>query len=57
VPSVDEVIARFGRVTGPEVEILCELHGPRANAELFRRAEEWRVRPVRVLTGYMWEAP
>jgi predicted DsbA family dithiol-disulfide isomerase len=54
--SVEEALARFGRVTTAEVEALCELPGPRAGAELYRLAEAWKVRPVRVLTGYMWEA-
>jgi hypothetical protein len=55
-PGVEEVVARFGRVTTAEVEALCDLPGPRAHAELWRLAETWRLRPVRVLTGWMWEA-
>jgi putative protein-disulfide isomerase len=53
--GVEEAVARFGRVTTREVEVLCELPGPRASAELFRLAAEWRVRPLRRLTGYLWE--
>jgi hypothetical protein len=52
--SVEEAIARFGRVTTAEVEALCELPGPRARAELYRLAEAWRVRPVKTLTGFLW---
>jgi len=55
-PDVEEVVHRFGRVTTGEVELLCDLPGPRAHAELWRLAESWRVRPVRVLTGWLWEA-
>ena len=55
-PRVEEVVRRFGRVTTGEVEALCDLPGPRAHAELWRLAEGWRLRPVRVLTGWMWEA-
>jgi putative protein-disulfide isomerase len=55
-PGVDEAVRRFGRVTTAEVEALCDLPGPRAHAELWRLAEGWRLRPVRVLTGWMWEA-
>jgi protein-disulfide isomerase-like protein with CxxC motif len=55
-PGVEEVVRRFGRVTTAEVEALCELPGPRAHAELWRLAEGWRLRPVRVLTGWLWEA-
>ena len=54
--GVDEVVRRFGRVTTAEVELLCELAGPRAQAELWRLAEGWQLRPVRVLTGWLWEA-
>jgi putative protein-disulfide isomerase len=54
--DIEEAVRRFGRVTTAEVELLCDLPGPRAQAELWRLAENWRVRPVRVLTGWMWEA-
>ena len=37
-------------------ELLCDLTVPRAHAELWRLAENWHVRPVRVLTGWLWEA-
>jgi putative protein-disulfide isomerase len=53
--DVEEVVRRYGRVTTGEVELLCDLPGPRAHAELWRLAENWRVRPVRVLTGWLWE--
>jgi putative protein-disulfide isomerase len=54
--GIEEAIQRFGRVTTREVEVLCGLPGPRASAELFRLAEQWRLRPLRRLTGYLWEA-
>ena len=54
-PSVEALVERFGRVTTAEVEVVCELPGPRAGAELFRLAEAWRLRPVWRLTGYLWE--
>jgi predicted DsbA family dithiol-disulfide isomerase len=53
--GVEEAVALFGRVTTREVEVLCELPGPRAAAELFRLAEQWQLRPLRRLTGYLWE--
>ncbi len=56
-PGVEDLVARFGRVTTREVEVVCELPGPRAAAELFRLAEQWRLRSLRRLTGYLWEAP
>jgi predicted DsbA family dithiol-disulfide isomerase len=55
-PDVPGALRRFGRMADLEVEAVCDLPGPRANAELWRLASEWRVRPVRVLTGTLWEA-
>jgi hypothetical protein len=54
-PDVLAALSRFGRMAPAEVEAVCDLPGPRANAELWRLAAEWRVRPVRVLTGMLWE--
>ena len=54
-PGVLEALRRFGRLATPEVAAVCDLPGPRAAAELWRLAAEWRVRPVRVLTGELWE--
>jgi len=55
-PTVAEALRRFGRMTTGEVAAVCDLPGPRAPAELWRMAAEWRVRPERVLTGWLWEA-
>ena len=49
--GVEQALARFGRLTTREVEVLCELPGPRAAAELWGLAEAWKVRAVPVLTG------
>ena len=54
-PDVLAGLSRFGRMASAEVEAVCDLPGPRANAELWRLAAEWRVRPIRVLTGMLWE--
>jgi putative protein-disulfide isomerase len=54
-PEVKEALARFGRMATREVEEVCGLPEPRAHAELWRRASEWEVKPVRVLTGWLWE--
>ena len=58
-PSSDVIAAleRFGRMAGGEVEAVCGLPGPRAQADLWRLATEWRVKPVKVLTGMLWELP
>jgi predicted DsbA family dithiol-disulfide isomerase len=54
-PDVLGALGRFGRMAEPEVAAVCDLPGPRANAELWRLAAEWRAKPVRVLTGMLWE--
>ncbi|MDQ3647810.1 MAG: hypothetical protein M3433_04380, partial [Actinomycetota bacterium] len=54
-PDVLGALRRFGRLAEPEVEAACDLPGPPTRAELWRLASEWRARPLRVLTGWMWE--
>jgi thioredoxin family protein len=54
-PDVLGALKRLGRMATPEVEAVCELPGPRASAELWRLATEWKVKPTRVLTGVLWE--
>jgi putative protein-disulfide isomerase len=54
-PDPLEALRRFGRMATVEVEAVCDLPGPRAAAELWRLATNWRVAPVRVLTGMLWE--
>jgi putative protein-disulfide isomerase len=54
-PDVPAALARFRRMASVEVEAVCGLAAPPANAELWRLAAEWRVKPVRVLTGLLWE--
>jgi predicted DsbA family dithiol-disulfide isomerase len=56
-PGPEELVARYGSVTTAEVEAVCELPGPRAGAELYRLAEQWKLRPVQRMTGIVWEAP
>jgi putative protein-disulfide isomerase len=53
--SVDEAFERFGRLAVAEVEALCGLPGPRAQAELWRRAQEWELKPLPSLTGFLFE--
>jgi putative protein-disulfide isomerase len=54
-PSVIGALERFGRLSAAEIASVCDLPGPRAQAELWRLATEWRVRPERFLTGELWE--
>lgn len=54
-PSLEEALRRFGRLATREVEELCGLPETRAHAELWRRASDWEVKPLRVATGWLWE--
>jgi hypothetical protein len=54
-PGVLGALGRFGTMATAEVAAVCSLPGPRAPAELWRLASEWQVRPLRVLTGELWE--
>ena len=54
-PDALEALRIHGRLATPEVAAVCDLPGPRAAAELWRLATEWRVRPTRFLTGELWE--
>jgi putative protein-disulfide isomerase len=53
-PSPEEALRRFGSMATPEVAAACDLPGPRAPAELWRLATEWRVRPDRAGSGELW---
>lgn len=53
-PSVEDALRRFGSMATAEVAAVCDLPGPRAPAELWRLATEWRVRPDRVGAGELW---
>jgi predicted DsbA family dithiol-disulfide isomerase len=53
-PGVEDALRHFGRMATAEIAAVCELPGPRAAAELWRLAAEWRVRDERVLTGELW---
>ena len=54
-PGIEDALRRFGPMATPEVAAVCDLPGPRAPAELWRLALEWRVRPRRVPGGELWE--
>jgi len=54
-PTPLEAIGRFGRMASAEVEAICDLPGPRAEAELAQLALDWRIRPLPVLAGRLWE--
>ena len=54
-PDVPGALRRFGRMATAELEAVCDLPGPRAGAEAWRLASEWRVKRVPVLAGELWE--
>ena len=55
-PGVEAALRRFRTMATPEVAAVCDLPGPRAPAELWRLALEWRVKPRRAGGGELWEA-
>ena len=55
-PDVLSALRRFGRMATTEVSAVCDLPGPRAAAELWRLAGEWRVSRVPMVCGALWEA-
>jgi putative protein-disulfide isomerase len=50
-----DAVARFGRAASVEVASACALSLTRAEAALWALAEQTRLRPIRVLTGVLWE--
>jgi len=55
-PTAREALDRFGRMATREVEEVCGLKGPRAEAELWQLALDFEAKPTRVLTGWLWDA-
>jgi putative protein-disulfide isomerase len=53
-PSVEQALRRFGAMATAEIAAVCELPGPRAPAELWRLASEWRVGSERTGSGELW---
>jgi len=53
-PSVEEALRRVGPMSTAEVAAVCDLPGPRAPAELWQLAADWRVRPERLGSGELW---
>jgi predicted DsbA family dithiol-disulfide isomerase len=52
--SVEDALRQFGSMATPEIALVCDLPGPRAPAELWRLALEWRVKAERLGTGHLW---
>jgi len=53
-PRVEDALRRWGSMATVEVAEVCDLPGPRAPAELWRLALEWRVRARSVAGGELW---
>jgi putative protein-disulfide isomerase len=53
--DVPAALRRFQSMATVELESVCDLPGPRAGAEAWRLASEWRLRRVPVLSGELWE--
>lgn len=54
-PGVEEALRAHGAMAAAEVAAVCDLPGPRAAAELWRLASEWRVRAAPVTgSGHLW---
>ena len=53
-PDVAQALLMFPTLATSEVAEICELPGPRAPAELWRLASEWRVKPERLGSGELW---
>ena len=51
-----DAVGRFGRLATKELEALTDRPRPPLEAELWRLASEWKLKPVEALTGTFWEA-
>jgi protein-disulfide isomerase-like protein with CxxC motif len=51
-----DAIRRFGRCATRELEVLAEKPLPVLEAELWGMARDWQLKPVRALTGVLWES-
>jgi putative protein-disulfide isomerase len=54
-PEPGEVVDRFGRATTREIEVVSDRPRPVVEAELWTAARDWRLRPVAVSGGTIWE--
>jgi predicted DsbA family dithiol-disulfide isomerase len=50
-----DAIRRFGRCATRELELFAEKPLPVLEAELWSLARDWKLKPVRALTGTLWE--
>jgi hypothetical protein len=53
-PTIEQALRRFGTLATAEVAAVCALPGPKARAELWRLALEWKVVAERRFTSALW---
>jgi predicted DsbA family dithiol-disulfide isomerase len=54
-PDAMALITHFGRIATAEIAAITERPRPVVEAELWALARDWRVKPIPVLTGTLWE--
>jgi predicted DsbA family dithiol-disulfide isomerase len=54
-PDAVTLIAHFGRVATAEIAAITGQPRPVIEAELWALAREWRIKPIPILTGTLWE--
>lgn len=54
-PTLEQAFDRFGRLADAELRALTGIPEPVLEAELWTGAREWRYRPVKFLTGTLWQ--
>jgi putative protein-disulfide isomerase len=55
-PDPAALVTHFGRIATAEIVEITGSASPVVEAELWALALEWRLKPVRVLTGTLWES-
>ncbi len=53
-PGIEDALGSFENLATAEVAAICDLPGPRAPAELWRLASEWRIKAERFGSGELW---
>lgn len=56
-PTPLQAVERFGRCATREIEELTGRAHPVVAAELWELSREWKLKPIRFLTGTLWELP
>ena len=56
LPSVDEALAMFGRISVAELVAVCDQPAQRVQSELWRLAMEWRATPDDAVSPRLWSS-